>query len=103
MANLEQELINARELVAKFDKLSIAINCLTLFDLGYHDGYAAMFDFDLTADSADFAAEFPRSAKGITAAEAIQKAITKCEAELSAHVKKNFRYSPEIQKEFCKV
>lgn len=102
MANLEQELINARELVAKFDKFTIPINCLTLFDLGEGGGYAAVFDFDFTEDTADYADQLPRSAKGETAAEAIQKAIMKCEAELSAYVKKNFRYSPKIQKEFCK-
>lgn len=111
-ANLEQELDNARETVAKFDRIGLIANFLTLCDLG-GSGYAATFEsadnlgsgFDGNAFAEgdywfEHADDLPRTAKGKTAVEAIQKAIAKCNAEIGDFVKKNFRYSPEIIKEY---
>jgi len=105
---IEQTLKEARELPRKAEKIGILLNFLTLLDLG-GTGYAATFAFegnlppvDALTEWFERADDYPRSAFGTTAVEAIQKAIAKCETEFSDHVKKNFRYSPEIQKEFCK-
>ena len=43
------------------------------------------------------------AAKAPTAELAIEAAIAKCEAELAEYVRKNYRYSPEIQNEFVRV
>ena len=85
---IEETLEKARELVQKFDKKRILINSLTIFDTGFHSGYIATFEFTESLQSVDeyekffeYADEFPRTARGLTVAEAIQKAIAKCEAE----------------------
>ena len=105
--SLEKELENARQIHKQFDRIRILIQCVSLYDLGEDSGYAASFLGeaelleDFGTDWCETANDIPRTAHGATATEAVQKAIQKCEAELKVYVKKNFRYSPEIQKEFA--
>ena len=103
--SLENELQNARNLVAKFGKIGLNIIDLTLMDLGANrveglSGYIATFDsieqvekILIDSDWQDQLAALPRTAKDKDASVAVRLAIARCEGELSAYVRKNFRYS----------
>ncbi len=88
---LEQLFDAARALVADFDRHEHDVQHLSIHDLGSGKcgGYVATFDYTETLQSeSDFeywferADDFPRTAKGATVSEAIEKALTKTRAEL---------------------